>query len=71
MVYRTLFEASGILQTNSGHKKTQDIYKNGFNMLLFDLKPDRSSSEVHTSHPETGTIRVVLKLDKPLSESIT
>jgi len=40
-------------------------------MLLFDLTPDRSASEGHTSHPDSGNIRVELKFSKPLPEPIT
>jgi len=40
-------------------------------MLLFDLTPDRSASEVHTSLPENGNIRIELQFSKPLPESIT
>ena len=71
MGYRTLFEASGIHHSNSGLQITHDMYINGYFMLLFDLTPDRSASEGHTSHPDSGNIRVELKFSKPLPEPIT
>ena len=71
MVYRTLFEGSGIHHSNSGLQITHDMYINGYFMLLFDLTPDRGASEDHTSHPEQGNIRVDLKFGKPLPEAIT
>ena len=40
-------------------------------MLLFDLTPDQSASEGHTSHHENGNIRIELKFNKPLPEVIT
>ena len=40
-------------------------------MLLFDLTPDRSTSEVHAFHPENVNIRIELKFNKPLPEAIT
>jgi len=69
--YRKLFEASGIHHSNSGLQITHDMYVNGYFILLFDLTPDRSASEEHTSHPDSGNIRVELKFSKPLPEPIT
>jgi len=40
-------------------------------MLLFDLTPDRGTSDVHKSHPENGNIITELKFNKPLPEAIT
>ena len=40
MCYRTLFEASGIHQSNTGLEITHDMYINGYFMLLFDLTSD-------------------------------
>jgi len=70
MGYRTLLEAPGIHHSNTGLQITHDIYINDNFMLLFDLTPDRGASEGHTSHPETGNIRVEFKFNKPLPEAI-
>jgi len=40
-------------------------------MLLFDLKPVWSASEVYTSHPEKAIIRIEFKFNKTLPEAIT
>jgi len=69
--YRTLFEASGIHHSNSGLQITHDMNINGYLMLFFDLTPDRSAPEGHTSQPDIGNIRVELKFSKPLPEIIT
>ena len=53
MGYRTLFEASGIHQSNWGLQITHDMYIKGYFILLFDLTPDRDASERQTSHPIT------------------
>ena len=37
-------------------------------MLVFDLTPDRSTSEDHSSNPEIGHIRLELKFDKALPD---
>jgi hypothetical protein len=39
-------------------------------MLLFDLTPDRVTSESHTTYPENGNIRIQTKFDHPLTEAI-
>jgi len=69
--YSTLFQASGMNNSNTGLQITHDIYINGYFMLLFDLTTDRGASEGHTFHPENGNIRIELKFNKPLPEVIT
>ena len=64
MGYRTLFEGSGILHSNSGLQITPAKYINGYFMLVFDLTPDLAASEGHTSDPVHGNIRLELKLEK-------
>ena len=71
MGYRTQFDASGFHHLNSGLQITHDMYINGYFMFLFDLTPDRSTSEGHSSHPDSGNIMVELKFSKPLPEPIT
>jgi len=48
MGYKTLFEGSGIHNSNAGIQITHDVYINGCFMLLFDLTPDRAASEENT-----------------------
>ena len=71
MGYKTLFEGSGIHNSNAGIQITHDVYINGYFMLLFDLTPDRAASEEHTSHSDNGNIRIELKFTKPLPNAIT
>jgi len=71
MGYRTLFEASGINNSNTGLQITHYMYRNGYFMLFFYITPDRGASDGHTSHPENGNIRIELKFNKPLPEAIT
>ena len=71
MGYRTLFEASGIIHSNSGLQITHHMYIHGYFVFIFDLSPDRSASEGHTSHPENVNNRIELILSKPLTEAIT
>ena len=71
MAYRTLFEGSCIHHSNSGLQITPDMYKNGYFMLFYDLTPDRSASEGHTSHQDTGNVRIELTFAKALPDAIT
>jgi len=71
MGYRTLFEASGIHHSMSVLQITHDIYINGYFVLLFGFTTNRGASEGHTSHPENSNIRIELKFNKPLPETIT
>ena len=69
--YRTLFEASGIHHSNMGKQITHDMYIKGNFMLLFDFTHDRGEWESHTRHPKNGNMRMELKFNKPVTESIT
>jgi hypothetical protein len=71
MGYRSLFEESGIRHSNMGLQITNDMYTSGYFMLLFDLTPDHGAAEGHTSHPDSGNIRIELKFKKALPVAIT
>ena len=71
MMYGTLFERSGIHHSNSGLQITHGMYVNGYCMILFNLTPDRGSSEAHTSLPENSNIKIELQFSRPLPEAFT
>jgi hypothetical protein len=71
MAYRIFFEATGIRHSNMGLQITHDMYVDGYFMLLFDLTTDHGAAEGHTSHPDSGDIRIDLKFKKALSDAIT
>ena len=71
LVYNTLFEGSGIRHPNSGLQSTHDMFVAGYFMLLFDLTPDRATSEGHVSLPDQCNIRLELQFDKALADAIT
>ena len=71
MGYRTLFTGSGIHHSNTGLLISHDMYIAGYFMLLFDLTPDLSASEPHTSLPENGAIRIELKFKEALKDPVT
>jgi len=70
LAYNTLFEGSGIRNSNAGLQVTHSIFIEGYFILLFDLTKDRAASEDHISFPDQGNIRLELRFDKPLSEVI-
>jgi len=66
---RCLKDRAFITRTE-GLQITHDMYIAGYFMLLFDLTPDLSASG-HTSHMDSGNIRLELKFRKALPKSIT
>ena len=70
MVYRTLFEGSGIHHSNTCLPITH-MYIIGFFTFLFDLTPDHGASEAHTSLPENGNFRIEIQFSRPFPDSIT
>ena len=71
MAYRTLFEGSGIRHSNSGLQISHASFVNGYFMLLFDLTPRQGASEGHTSHPDSGNIRIEARFSKALPLATT
>ena len=71
MAYRTLFEGSGIRHSNAGLQISHASFINGYFMLLFDLMPDQGVSKGHTSHTESGNIRIEARFSKALSLATT
>jgi hypothetical protein len=69
MAYRTVFEGSGIHDSNSGLQVTPDMDVNVYFMLLYDLTPDRAASEGHTSHQDN--VRIELTFAMALPDAIT
>ena len=71
MEYRTLFEGSGVRHSNAGLQISHALFINGYLMLLFDLTPDQGASEGHTSHPDSGNIRIEARFSEALSVAKT
>jgi hypothetical protein len=68
--HRTLFEGPDIHHSNTGLQITH-MFITGYFVLLFDLTPDQSPSDGHTSLSENGNIRIELKFDTTLATAIT
>jgi len=71
MGYKSLFDGVGIHHSNTGLQVTHDMYINGYFMLVFDLTPDKAASEGHTSHHESGPIRIEARFAKELPDAVT
>ena len=71
MAYRTLFEGSGIRHSNTGLQISHASFVNGYFMILFDLTPDNGVSEGHTSHTDSGNIRIEARFYKALRVATT
>jgi len=69
--YVTLFESIGIHHSNSGLQITDDMYINGFFMIVYDLTPDVAASDGHAPPPTNGDHRIDLKFAKALPEAVT
>ena len=70
LAYNTLFEGSGIRHSTAGLQLTHEMFIAGYFILLFDLTPDRTTSECHISLPDHGNIGLVLRFYKPLPDAI-
>jgi len=71
MAYRGIFQAAGIHHANSGLELTHDMFISGYTIFPFDLTPDRSATESHTSQSDNGNIRIDLTFAKELPETLT
>ena len=69
--YRTLFEGPHIHHSNTGLQISRNLFITGYFILLFELTPDQSASDGHTSLSENGNIRIELKFDTALATAIT
>ena len=61
MAYRTHIDGTGVRHSNAGLQISHTMYVNGYVMLFFNLTPDHGVSEGHSSHPNSGNIRLKLK----------
>ena len=64
-------EGTGIRHSKAGVQISHAMYVNGYFILLFDLMTDHGVSEGHTSHPDSGNIRIEAKFKIALPVAIT
>lgn len=69
--YHTLFSGSGIHFGDTGNEITISEYPNGYCLVAFDLTADLSSHEAHWNIIRSGSLRLEVRFEKPLTETIT
>lgn len=69
--YHTLFSGSGIHFSDHGNSISLEEYPNGYCLAVFDLTPDLSSHEAHWNIIRSGSLRLEIRFEKPLPETIT
>lgn len=70
-MYHTLFSGTGIHFLNEGNAISREDYQNGYCLTAFDLTPDLSASSIsHWNLIKNGSLRIELRFDKALTETI-
>lgn len=70
-VYQTLFSETHVKNGPLTNMITESMFKKGYSLVVFDLSPDSSGTESHTSLPRQGSVRFDIRFAKPLSKAIT
>lgn len=69
--YSSLFEGCNFNYTDFGNGISREAYAAGYTLFAIDLTPDLSASEPHNSLPKTGTLRLEVRFNEPLTQSVT
>jgi hypothetical protein len=69
--YISLFSGSGIHFSDNGNDISHSEYANGFTLFCFDTTPDLSSHDNTWNIQKNGTLRIELRFEQALKESIT
>lgn len=69
--YHTLQSESHIKHSNNAHMITPEMYASGYHLVLFDLTPDQSGVQYHSSLPSQGSVRLDVHFSKALPKPIT
>lgn len=69
--FYTLFEGTGVYFSDTGNGISLNEYAEGYCLAAFDLTPDLSCNEAHWNIIKSGTLRVEIRFEKPLSKTIT
>lgn len=69
--YNALFNATGILNSNSGNDISRDEYPDGYCLFPFDLTPDISAHENHWNIQKSGSLGIDLRFAEPLDSTVT
>lgn len=70
-VYQTLFTETHIKNGPLTNMITESMFNAGYSLVVFDLSPDSSGTESHTSLARQGSVRFDIRFAKPLAKAIT
>lgn len=69
--YNSLFEGSNINHEDVGNNISRNAYANGYTLFAVDLTPDLCASGSHISVQKTGSLRIEVRFENPLANSVT
>lgn len=69
--YNSLFEASGIFYKDTGIDISREDYGHGYFLTAVDLTPDLSANDSHWSLIKNGNLRIEVRFQRALAETIT
>jgi hypothetical protein len=69
--YHSLFSGCGIHYSDHGNDVEYDDYSKGFFLTCFDLTNDLSSHSPVWNASKNGSLRIELRFEQPLTESVT
>lgn len=69
--YNSLFEGCNINYADFGNSISREAYAGGYTLMAVDLTPDLSASEPHNSVPKTGSLRIEVRFNEALAQSVT
>lgn len=70
MAYHTLYSGTGIHFKDEGNNISREEYPDGYFLLAFDLTPDLSASSDHWCLQRNGSLRVDIRFNTSLTETI-
>ncbi|KAJ6642627.1 hypothetical protein Bhyg_07580 [Pseudolycoriella hygida] len=70
--YNSLFEGCNINHADIGNSISRDSYAKGYALVVVDFTPDLcASSADHISQPRTGSLRIEVRFNNALTNSVT
>lgn len=69
--YNSLFEGCNVNYADFGNGISREAYAAGYTLIAVDLTPDLSASEPHNSIPKTGSLRIEVRFNEALTNSVT
>ena len=68
--YEKLYSSTGIHHHNRAHMITLEMFTKEFNVLGFDLTPDKEADEEHVSLARQGNVRIETRFKKTTTRTV-